>query len=223
MKLSCLRDGYSLFFNSLVNGYQLFKGICLLSRMQYPFISIFGGSRAEKQNSYAKTAFEVSAQLVEKKIAILTGGGPGIMEAANYGAQSSAEKNGRDNAKLWSVGVGVSGVDKQYRYKNQMFIRVNSFYARKWLLMGYSCGFIVFPGGIGTMDELFELFNYNKHHRVVHHPIILFGSSYWQPVMDWYQKAIDLDIIDPKLKKLFVVTDSVDETCEILINHCKKL
>lgn len=220
MRPRCMYDGFAAFTRALKQGYQLAKGGCVLARMHYPFITIYGGARAKKDDPYAQLAYELSAQLVKQKIAILTGGGPGIMEAAHRGAESVHKDNTKE---LWSVGLGVQGIDEDYDPAGDVFISMQSFYIRKWMLTRYSCGFVVFPGGIGTMDELFELLNYNKHKRIDHHPIILFGSNYWSKLVEWYTDAIKQGVISSRYQHLFSVTDSLEEARRVLVEHCKQL
>ena len=192
-------------------------GFFRLSRLSMPIVTVFGGAKADKSGNYVKQAHDLSQRLVKNGVSIITGGGPGIMMAASCGAVSERKKG----EKARTLGIGVSGVDEEFISPCADTMRVSYFFMRKWLLVRYSIGFIVFPGGVGTMDELFDLLNLLKHHRVPDLPVVLIGKKYWAPIVVWFDNALKEGLIDERLTKLFVVTDSVDEAYEIIHGVCE--
>jgi len=201
----------SFFYESLrmlLSGFAFIPGFWMLSRLKQPIITIFGGLGADSESVYSKTAFELSKKLVEHQYSIITGGGPGIMESANCGAISVHAKKERNKRTL---GISVSGINGDFKSLCSYTLYVRYFFIRKWLLMHYSVGYIIFPGGIGTAEELFELLDMMRHGKISKRPIILFGAEYWQPLLEWYQKALEEKFITPARTVQFIVTDSIDE------------
>jgi uncharacterized protein (TIGR00730 family) len=196
--------------------YQLVKGSFKIARMHQPIVTIFGGAAIGQDHPYAKQARLLGAKLVERDVSVLTGGGPGIMEAANCGAIAGGHAPG-----LRSVGVGVKGLgDEQENLCSEAYIEAEYFFVRKWLLMQYSKSFGVFPGGWGTIDELGEVVTLIKTHKMDMSPIVLFGSDYWKPFMQWVNVvAIPQGFISEQAGKLITVTDDLDEMADMLV-HC---
>ena len=189
-----------------------------LARIPMPMITVFGGAKEHRTKNYYQQAYDLSRRFAENGISIATGGGPGIMVAANCGAYSVKEKE--NSAR--TIGIAVDGVDEDFINPCTDLLRVDYFFMRKWLLIRYSVGFVVFPGGIGTIDELFELLNLIKHHRVPELPIVLIGTEYWKPLLDLlHNSALKSGLIDERLTKLFMVTDDLDEAFSVVHESCK--
>lgn len=182
------------------------RGIYWVSQLKSPIVTIFGGRSTGIHASYVETVHSVAKLCVEHNFAVLSGGGPGMMQAANCGAfEASVHKKYKP---ISSLGIGVRGVDVDYVNVCAPVLCVDSFFTRKWLLTHYSVAFIVFPGGIGTADELFTVLNLMKLGRLKTKPIILFGSAYWQPLVTWIEKSgIEQGFILSKYRHLFHVTD----------------
>ena len=153
---------------------QMLHGAWHLAKMPKPIITIFGGARLSQDNRYAHQAHELAHALTERNISVLTGGGPGIMQAANCGAIKSRE--------LRNLGIGVEGLPKGANMCVQHYVNTKYFFARKWLLMHYSAAFVAFPGGFGTFDEIAELATLIQTKKLSPAPIILVGKEYWQPL-----------------------------------------
>lgn len=182
-----------------------------------PCVSIFGSARAKPDNKYYKMAMQTAQKITEKGFGVITGGGPGIMEAANQGARKG---NGK------SVGLGISlpfeqgvneFVDPDY------IIDFNYFFARKVMFVKYAQGFVVFPGGFGTMDEFFEALTLIQTNKVSRFPVVLFGTDYWGGLVDWIEKTmIENKTISADDVKLFTLTDDCDEAVDIICRFYEK-
>jgi uncharacterized protein (TIGR00730 family) len=176
-----------------------------------PCISIFGSARTTPDNEYYEKAVETADKITRKGFGVITGGGPGIMEAANKGAEQG---NGK------SVGLGISlpfeqGINQHV--DPDLSINFNYFFVRKVMFVKYAQGFIVFPGGFGTLDELFESLTLIQTRKIDQIPIVLFGSEYWEGLVDWMEKTMkEWGTISDKDTKLFHVTDSTDEAVDII-------
>ncbi len=195
---------------------QLIYGMLRISRYAPPFVSIFGGSRLKQSDSYAVVAHEIAQRLVDADVSVLTGGGGGIMQAANCGAIYTHRGKGR------SIGIGVRDLDKEPNICVHDFIQLNQFWARKWLLTHYSAAFIVFPGGFGTLDELFEVLTLMQTRRTPKAPIVLVGTEYWKPFIDWCaQEAYEHGAVSKEDIDLFFVTDTIDEVFNHALHVCK--
>ena len=147
-----------------------------------PAITFFGSARLTEEDTYYKLAYRTAFRLGQLGFCIITGGGPGIMEAANRGAY---------DAGTLSVGLNIQIPKEQTPNKYQnVSLQFDYFFVRKVMLLKYSFAYIIFPGGFGTFDELFEsltLIQTGKSHKF---PIILFGSNYWKPLIDYMEKVM---------------------------------
>ena len=187
-----------------------------MSKLQKPFVSIFGGARLSQESPYAMKANELARRLVEHNVSVLTGGGPGVMRAANCGAVKPT-----NGGKGKSVGIGVKDLGEGRNPCVQEYFELNYFFARKWLLTRYSSAFIVFPGGFGTMDELAEVLTLIQTKKLAHVPIVLVGVDYWKPFMKWvHDSAISHDLIEKEDLKLFTVTDDMEEAFCLVRDEC---
>lgn len=174
-------------------------------------VSIFGSARTATSDRYYKSAQETAALLAREGYAVITGGGPGIMEAANRGA---FEAGGL------SVGCNIELPFEQganpYLTRSVTF---RYFFVRKMMFVKYSLGFIIFPGGFGTLDELFEALTLIQTRKIRDFPVVLFGSDYWRGLLDWIRDAVLKDgKISEQDLKLLHLTDSPQEVVEILNN-----
>jgi len=168
-----------------------------------PCITVFGSARFEEDNLYYKDAREFSKLAAKKGFTIMTGGGPGIMEAANRGAKDVSGK---------SIGCNVELPKEQHPNPYLDFhLTMNHFYIRKVLLLKYSYAFAIFPGGFGTMDELFETLTLLQTKKISNFPVVLFGKNYWSQLLKQIKVMQDIGTISKNDLQLFLVTDSVTE------------
>ncbi len=204
------------YYLSLTRVYrQTLYGIWRLTGIPGPKVTIFGSARLEQENSYAKLAHQIGSNLVQHDISVLTGGGPGIMEAAQCGAISNGKK-------ARTLGIGVKELGEGRNPCAHEYIELDYFFARKWLLTHYSTAFIVFPGGFGTLDELGEILTLIQTKRLSKVPIVLIGKSYWNLLMQWLEnEALRHSTISAVDLQLFIVTDSIDEALDIVVKFCK--
>ncbi len=175
-----------------------------------PAVSVFGSSRVPVSHPEYKNARQLGKMLVRNGFAVITGGGPGIMEAANRGA---AEANGQ------SIGLNITLPHEQTanRYAN-IGIDFHYFFARKVMFLKYACGFVCFPGGFGTMDEFFESMTLIQTAKVEQFPVVLVGVSYWRELMKWIRRFMleRNDYIDRADLDLCTLTDDLDEVVTVL-------
>lgn len=172
-------------------------------------ISIFGSARSKAGDPDYVAAQETAALLAAEGFAVITGGGPGIMEAANRGA---FEAGGL------SIGCNIELPFEQRPNAYQTrSLKFKYFFVRKMMFVKYSLGFIIFPGGFGTFDELFEALTLIQTKKIRNFPVVLFGSSYWTGLLDWLRQVVLTDgkISDPDLD-MFVVVDTPQEVVEIM-------
>ena len=175
-----------------------------------PAVSIFGSARTKRGDKFYKLAEQTASALAKAGFGVITGGGPGIMEAANKGA---AEAGGQ------SIGLNIElpmeQVSNEYQ---QLSLHFRYFFCRKVMFLKYAHGFIVFPGGFGTMDELFESFTLIQTFRQVQFPVILMGSEFWQGLLDWMEKKVlgEQGNISPEDMKIFTVLDDPVQAVKII-------
>jgi uncharacterized protein (TIGR00730 family) len=174
-----------------------------------PAVSVFGSARTPRDHPLYATAEKLAAELVRAGLAVITGGGPGLMEAANKGA---AEAGGI------SVGLGIElPFESSLNQWVNLGINFRYFFVRKTMFVKYSQGFVVLPGGFGTMDELFEALTLLQTKKVTAFPVVLFDRGYWSGLVDWMRGTL-LDrgsIFAPDLD-LFAVTDDLTEAVEVI-------
>jgi hypothetical protein len=181
-----------------------------------PAVTVFGSARTPPTDPYYQKAVEIAKELAKKRLAVVTGGGPGIMEAANRGA---AEGKGK------SVGLNI---ELPFEQKGNRFANVpinfHYFFSRKVCFVKYSIAFIFMPGGYGTLDEFFELITLVQTQRIPRYPLILFGRDYWQGLLRWMRATLDKGkLISPGDLDLVTVTDDVDETVQIILEYNKRV
>ncbi len=174
-----------------------------------PAVTIFGSARVPRTDPQYAAARAVARRLANAGFAIITGGGPGIMEAANLGALEGGGE---------SVGCNIE-LPFEQRMNPYVRLPVNFryFMVRKTMFVKYAVGFVIFPGGFGTFDELFEALTLIQTGKLRNFPIVLFGSSYWQGLLDWLKEVVLAEgKISVEDMDRLVVTDSVDEVAELL-------
>ncbi|MCK4499869.1 TIGR00730 family Rossman fold protein [Candidatus Babeliales bacterium] len=210
------------FFRSMVSvNVNLLVGMWKLTKLHKPSVTIFGGARIDLESDYAKHATELARMLAEKGFSIVTGGGPGIMEAANFGVykyKEECEEDGSCKLPVSSFGIGLTRLNRERKnpYVQESII-LEHFFERKWLLVRSAIGFAVFPGGFGTLDELFEIVVLMQTGRMQRAPIVLFGKSYWQPILNWvHDKALKTNMLAHEDAALISVTDDVKEAFSII-------
>lgn len=169
-----------------------------------PAVSIFGSARTSPDDPICKTAEKLAAMLVKNGFAVITGGGGGVMEAANKGAAKAGGK---------SIGLNIilPREQKPNRYSN-IKVEFNYFFIRKVMFIKYASAYIIMPGGLGTLDELFEAATLVQTQRIKPLPIILVGSDYWSGLIDWIKNQLLKTLkIAPEDMDIFQVIDSPDD------------
>jgi len=173
-----------------------------------PAVTVFGSARAKHDDPYYKAGRSLGAALANRGFAVITGGGPGIMEAVNRGCH---EVGGL------SVGCNIELPHEQSlnRYVD-LGVEFRYFFVRKNMFVKYARGFVIFPGGFGTLDELFESLTLAQTGKIEHFPIVLFGSPYWRGLLEWLQDhVLASGAIAPDDLKLMTITDDPDEAAEM--------
>lgn len=176
-----------------------------------PCVTVFGSARFDEKNQYYKSAVEVGAALAGMGFTVMTGGGPGIMEAANKGAYEAGG---------YSVGCNIilPFEQKPNAYLHR-WIDIPYFFVRKFLLIKYSYAFVVMPGGIGTLDELFESLTLIQTKMIQNFPVVIFGSEYHRELCHHIHVMAEEESISKEDMKLLFITDSIDEMTEHIRTH----
>ncbi len=177
-----------------------------------PAVSFFGSSRAKPGQKYYKLAEETASEIVKAGFAVITGGGSGIMEAANKGA---AEAGGQ------SIGLNIELPMEQIPNKYQnLSLHFRYFFCRKVMFLKYAHGFIVFPGGYGTMDEFTEALVLIQTLRQAYFPVVLMGSDYWKGLIDWMRETMlgKFNHIHPEDMNVFTLVDKPEEAVKIIVD-----
>ena len=183
-----------------------------------PCVSVFGSARTKPNNKYYKQAEELGFLLTQKGYGVITGGGPGIMEAANKGAQKGGGK---------SVGLNIELPFEQSHndyIDNDKLLNFDYFFVRKVMFVKYAQGFIVLPGGVGTLDELFEAITLIQTGKIGKFPIVLVGKKYWQGMIVWIKEIMlkTEENISPEDLDLFHIVNRPDEAVEIIEDFYNK-
>ncbi|MEX2212965.1 MAG: TIGR00730 family Rossman fold protein [Phycisphaeraceae bacterium] len=184
-----------------------------------PAVSVFGSARTKKSDPYYKMAVKCAKLLVKSDFAVITGGGPGIMEAANKGATQAGGK---------SVGLNISLPMEQSAnpfISQELSLNFRYFFVRKVMFVKYASGFIIFPGGFGTMDEYFESMTLIQTLKIDPFPVVCIGHGYWDGLVKWLKHTMldEYACISPNDMDLFSVTDDVNEAVRIIMDfHAKK-
>ncbi len=192
------------------------EGFEMMARVG-PSVSVFGSARTPPGTPYYEMGVDVGKALVERGYGVITGGGPGIMEAANRGAQEAG-----------GISVGLNIVLPHEQYANpyvdpDWLINFDFFFARKTMFVKYAQGFVVLPGGFGTLDELFESLTLIQTGKTDRFPVILMGTEFWAGLLDWVRETLlgagNISEEDPDLLAL---TDDPAEAAEIIDSFCQK-
>jgi uncharacterized protein (TIGR00730 family) len=172
-------------------------------------VSIFGSARTQREDPMYARARETAAALGRAGFAIITGGGPGIMEAGNRGARE---------AGVPSIGLDIELPHEQFENGYvDIALNFHYFFARKVMFVRYASAFVVFPGGFGTLDELFEAATLRQTSKIRHFPIVLFGSSYWEGLVDWLLGEVARrGNIAAEDAECLILTDSVSEVLRVV-------
>lgn len=207
-----INDSWAIFkiMSEFVEGYERMAKIG-------PCISVFGSARTKPDNQYYQIGIEISEKLAEAGYGVITGGGPGIMEAANKGAQQGGGK---------SVGLNI---DLPFEQNHNPYIdaehnlEFDYFFVRKVIFVKYAQGFVILPGGFGTLDELFEALTLIQTKKINHRPVVLIGTEYWKGLVQWLKDAM-LNMeqnISPTDLNLFAVVDTADEAFKYIDDFYK--
>ena len=181
-----------------------------------PAVTIFGSARTKPGDPYYKAATAIARELAKNHLAVITGGGPGIMEAANRGASEARGK---------SVGLNI---ELPFEEKGDRFANVpmnfHYFFSRKVCFVKYSIGFVFMPGGFGTLDEFFEVLTLVQTRRIPRFPLILFGSAYWAGLKRWIKTTLEKDgFISPGDRDLYVTTDDPHDAVDRILDYMRQV
>lgn len=176
-----------------------------------PCVSVFGSARVVESSPYYILAQQLGAGLSRQGFTVLTGGGPGLMEAANRGARQAGGP---------SVGCNVQLPHEQYpnQYLDK-WLTCHYFFVRKVLLVKYSYAFVIMPGGIGTLDELFEALTLIQNQKILNFPIVVVGRTYWEPLLELLTRMQQQGMVAPADLHLLTYTDSVEEALAHIERH----
>jgi uncharacterized protein (TIGR00730 family) len=176
-----------------------------------PCVTIFGSARVKPGTTYYEMARKMGARIGQLGFTVMTGGGPGIMEAGNRGAH---ETGGRS----LGVNIALPFEQKPNPYVDRS-VTLRYFFVRKTIMVKYSYAFVVMPGGAGTMDEMFETMTLIQTGKIRNFPIILMGKDYWQPLVDFIYRMADEGMINPEDPELVFFTDEIEEAVAHLQRH----
>jgi uncharacterized protein (TIGR00730 family) len=194
---------------------EFLAGFEAVARIDRPAVTIFGSARTAEATDEYEHAREVGRLFAEAGFAVVTGGGPGAMEAANRGAREAGGL---------SVGFNIQLPHEQHEnpYLDIELTFVH-FYARKTMFVKAAEGFVIFPGGFGTLDELFEALTLIQTGKVLHFPVVLFDRAYWAPLIDWIRDRLLVEgKISPEDVDLLYLTDSTAETVQRIREHYER-
>ena len=191
----------------LVEGFEALNGIG-------PAVTIFGSARLQPGSPYYDKCLKVAENLAKDGYAVISGGGPGIMEAANRGAQ---------NASGISVGLNIElPMEQTPNLYQDVRLEFRYFFVRKLMFVKYAVGYVIFPGGFGTMDELFEALTLIQTKKIRSFPVVLVGRDYWQGMIEWMKKTVlEAGNIGPEDIDLMHIVDEPEEACEIINKRYK--
>jgi len=174
-----------------------------------PCVTVFGSARFDESHGHYGIARDMGARIAREGFVVMTGGGPGIMEAANRGAQEAGGRSIGCNIQLPKEQEPNPYLDK--------FIEFRYFFVRKVMLVKYSCAFVVLPGGFGTLDEVFETATLVQTGKIRDFPIVLIGRDYWTPLVEFIEKTlVPAETISPDDRSLLTLTDSCDEAMDVI-------
>jgi uncharacterized protein (TIGR00730 family) len=188
------------------------RGFEAVAKIDRPAVSMFGSARVPPGDPYYELAREVGRQFALAGWAVVTGGGPGIMEAVNRGAQEGGGLSIGFNIRLPHEQRANPYID--------LLLTFDHFYARKTMFVKAAEGFVIFPGGFGTLDELFESLTLIQTGKVFHFPVVLMDCAYWQEMLDWIRREqLERGLISPGDLELLSHTDDPAEAVQIVLGH----
>ena len=198
------KDTWTLFkiMGEFVEGFEALRAV-------EPAVSIFGGSRVRRGSRHYRKAVQVAQALAREGFSIITGGGPGIMEAANLGARRGGGR---------SIGLNIKLPFEHHPNRHiDTLVNFNYFFARKVMFIKYACAYVVFPGGYGTLDEAFEALTLVQTHKVDNFPVIMIGRAYWSGLVGWIRREmLRGGMISREDQRLFTLTDDAQEVCRLV-------
>jgi len=181
-------------------------------RPVWPAVSIFGGARVRRGHRYYRQAIEVARALSQEGFSIITGGGPGVMEAANRGARQGSGR---------SIGLNIKLPHEQNPNTHaDLVIHFDYFFTRKVMFVKYACAFVGLPGGFGTLDEIFEALTLKQTEKIHDFPVILFGREFWSGLLSWIEERMLKErLVTRRDLSLLKVTDDVEEVVTVIREH----
>jgi uncharacterized protein (TIGR00730 family) len=194
------------------------EGFAAVERIDRPAVTVFGSARIGEDHPVYREARDVGERLAEAGFAVVTGGGPGVMEAANRGAREGGGLSVGFNIQLPHEQRSNPYLDIGLTFKH--------FYARKTMFVKAAEGFVIFPGGFGTLDELFESLTLIQTGKVLHFPVVLFDSDFWQPLLDWIAaRPLAEGMVSPEDIELLTLTDDPAEAVATIVEsyHRRRL
>jgi uncharacterized protein (TIGR00730 family) len=195
---------------------EFYEGFVAVARIDRPAVSIFGSARVHEGSPPYELARATAHGFAEAGWAVVTGGGPGVMEGANRGCREGGGLSLGFNIALPHEQGSNPYVDVLLTFKH--------FYARKTMFVKAAEGFVVFPGGFGTADELFEALTLIQTGKVQHFPVVLFDSAFWSPLLDWVRKRVlPLGMVSPVDLELLTVTDDPEEAVSVVLDSYRPL
>ena len=191
---------------------EFLSGFQAVAKIDRPGVTIFGSARVAEGTATYEAARETARRFADAGFAVVTGGGPGVMEAANRGAK---------DAGGLSVGFNILLPHEQgLNPYCDIAVTFKHFYARKVMFVKYAEAFVIFPGGFGTLDELFESLTLIQTGKVEHFPVVLYGKDYWKGMMQWIrEKPLYEEKVSPQDLNLLTITSDIDEACEAITRH----
>jgi uncharacterized protein (TIGR00730 family) len=187
-------------------------GFEAVDRIDRPGVSIFGSARVRPGSDVYRVAQDIGRRFAEAGFAVVTGGGPGVMEAANHGAQEAG-----------GLSIGFT-IDLPHEQAANPYLDIcvnfKHFYARKTMLVKAAEGFVMMPGGFGTLDEMFEALTLIQTGKVFNFPVVLFGSEHWGGLVEWInERLLPQGLISPEDERLLFVTDDPEAAVELVVEH----
>jgi uncharacterized protein (TIGR00730 family) len=197
-------------------GEEFYEGFMAVERIDRPAVSIFGSARVHEGSSPYEQARATAHLFADAGWAVVTGGGPGVMEGANRGCREGGGLSVGFNIELPHEQGSNPYVDIMLTFRH--------FYARKTMFVKAAEGFVVFPGGFGTADELFESLTLIQTGKVLHFPVVLFDSAFWSPMLDWIrERVLPLGMVTEEDLELLTVTDDPEEAVRVVLDSYRKL
>ncbi len=193
---------------------EIVEGFDALSKVQ-PGVAIFGSARLGEGHRYYDAGVEISNRLAQAGLTVITGGGPGLMEAGNRGAfEAHGESIG------CSIQLPMEPIPNKYQ---TVALKFRYFFVRKLMFVKYSVAFVILPGGFGTMDEVFEALTLIQTDKIDHFPVVLYDRSFWQGMVDWLRDRVLAEgCISPGDLDLFQLADTPQEAADRIIANCKE-